>query len=174
MIIELRSTARPEQLLADNLMDSSGQINASHEIATTGTTSTLYPNAPYEINPEDIPSEQTTSLAIECYLTHAEPIFHIASQIRCVDLLKIVFGPGSLPTEADTCELSAIAAVGCQFNNIDIPVSSLPSYAKICSRSLLESLGSDSLPGMRCFLGLSLRWHMENLALSHTFICKSR
>lgn len=144
--------------------------------ATTSVTPIIYPGLLESAHPETImgstPSQQTSSLAFECYLTHAEPIFHIAGERRCGDLLKLVFDPESRPTEADTCELSAIAAVGCQFNNIDIPDTSLATYAQYCTRHLLNTLAPESLQGMRCFLGMSLRWQLENLGLARTFVCK--
>lgn len=145
--------------------------------ATTGVTPGFYPNildsTRSESTMDDRPSQQTSSLAFECYLTHAEPIFHIAGERRCSDLLKLVFDPESRPTESDTCELSAIAAVGCQFNNIDIPETSLETYAlNICSKHLLNTLAPESLQGMRFFLGMALRWQLENVGLARTFVCK--
>jgi hypothetical protein len=105
-----------------------------------------------------MPTESTTSLAVNAYLTHGDPIFHIIPKEDCLYLIDQIYHRSNTPDKSDICELFAIAAAGCHFNNIpnrDVIMSNLIEHS---SARLLNESKQQGLQKIRSYLSLSMCW----------------
>jgi hypothetical protein len=105
-----------------------------------------------------MPTENATSLAVRAYFAHGDPIFHVMSKRRCDALFDQVYHSSTTPAENDVCELFAIAAAGCHFNNTHAPGSTMSNFIQHCSARLFQEPAKNDSQTIRCYLGLSLCW----------------
>lgn len=141
------------------------QLSAETVSAPPERTSTQFLN----ISRENFPSEQTTLSAVSCFLDHIEPMFHIIDQARSEYLLQSVYH-GSNSSEADVCELCAVAAAGSQYKS-DLSQSDTKSFF-YHSYSRLPNLQKDeSVQAIKATIGLSLCANLSHLITMSTLIC---
>jgi hypothetical protein len=104
-----------------------------------------------------MPMESITSFAVNAYLTHGDPVFHVIPAVYCQYLVNQVYHRSTTPANADMCELFAIAAAGGHYsNNIKDRVSIMSNYIQQSSARLFDRPGDRNLQKMRSYLGLSL------------------
>jgi hypothetical protein len=116
-----------------------------------------------------LPNETTTSLVIKSFFEFVNPVFYITTPERCADLMNNIYHNDNEPTIADICELYAIAAAGCQYEDtVTETVSS--SFEFISSQTLLGKSGPRDLQGMKCCLGLSQYWEIRDISKAKCLI----
>jgi hypothetical protein len=121
---------------------------------------------------DTMPTEHTTSLAVQAYFAQGDPIFHVMNKKRCDDLISRVYHSSTTPSPNDICELFAIAAAGCHFQKTQAQDSSMSNFIQHCSVRLFEEPAKNALQKIRCYLGLSLCWDPTRSTISRSLICK--
>jgi hypothetical protein len=119
-----------------------------------------------------MPSELTTRTAIATFFERGEPLFHISTQDECEDLILKVYSSDNVATEADRCEISAIAALGCHYDSRFLPERSKARFIQRTSSNIHNLMSSQALQNMRCFLSLSLCFALEKSTTARSFTCK--
>jgi hypothetical protein len=107
---------------------------------------------------DTMPTENTTSLAVNAYLTHGDPIFHVIPKEDCLYLIDQVYHRSNTPSNSDICELFAIAAAGCHFNNIPNRDVIMSNFIEHSSARLLNGSKHQNLQRIRSYLSLSMCW----------------
>jgi hypothetical protein len=128
-----------------------------------------------DIASSTMPTEFITSFAVNAYLTHGDPVFHVIPPEYCQDLVNRVYHGSTTPANADICELFAIAAAGCHYsNNIPERESIMSNYIQHSSARLFSGTCDRNLQKMRSYLGLSLCWDPVRSTTARNLICMLR
>lgn len=156
--IESSESSQHESVFQDSLVPTTYRPSAieSPTLLSTGS--------------DTMPTESATSLAVRAYFAHGDPIFHVMNKKRCDALINQVYHSSTKPTASDVCELFAIAAAGCHFNNIQAPGSSMSNFIQHCSVRLFEEPAKNDSQTMRCYLGLSLCWDPTRSTVARSLI----
>jgi hypothetical protein len=123
---------------------------------------------------DTIPTEGTTSLAVNAFLVHRDPVFHVIAREYYKGLIEKVYHNITRPAESDLCELFAVAAAGCHYSNISTSESSISNFIQHCSVRLFNTTRSQNLQSMRIYLGLSLCWDPARSSTARILICECR
>jgi len=121
---------------------------------------------------ESFPPEQTTITAVDLFILYVEPIFYIANRVRCDNLIKYIYYREDPATQANICELFAIAAIGYQYFNDELSIlsSMISRYQHHCYHRLPNILGTYTLPAIRVFTGLLLSVNIDRFTAIRSFI----
>jgi hypothetical protein len=119
-----------------------------------------------------MPAELTTRAAIATFFDRGEPLFHISTPEECDGLVRKVYSSDSIATEADWCELSAIAALGCQYDGTFLPTASRSRFIQRTSSNLYNMVSAQALQNTKCFASLSLGFALEKSTTARSFTCK--
>jgi hypothetical protein len=147
------------------------QLSQAHALEENVSPQSPRPNLS-TIDYSIMPDELTTRAAIATFFDRGEPLFHISTQEECDDLIRKVYSSENIATEADWCELSAIAALGCQYDGSFLPAATQSCYIQRTSSNLYNMFSAQALQSMRCFVSLSLCFALEKSTTARSFACK--
>jgi gamma-glutamylcyclotransferase (GGCT)/AIG2-like uncharacterized protein YtfP len=107
-----------------------------------------------------LPQEQISRLAVDAFFQYASTLFYVTTVEKASQLLKKVYHT-SIATLQDVCELCALAAIGSQYNTIEIPDKARAAYFYIVSTRLNKAIVGDSIQGLRILIYLCMSLIME-------------
>jgi hypothetical protein len=116
-----------------------------------------------------LPQEQVSRLAVDAFFQYASTLFYVTTVEQSTQLLQKVYETHN-PTLQDVCELCALAAIGSQYDTIQITNKERAAYFYIASTRLEKVIMRDSLQGLRIFIYLSMNLIMEKSSSAQLLI----
>jgi hypothetical protein len=165
------------QIRDDETGDSIGLLNDSRQEAVPEVRAIISPTMNISTllssSSDTMPTEQITSVAVQSFFAYGDPIFHVMTKEHAQDLISQVYHSSVTPKDNDICELFAIAAAGCCYNNVLVPTLIMSNFIQHCSTRLFQAPGDNKSQRIRCYLGLSLCWDPAKSTVARNLICKS-